>query len=536
MSLTTMRRKFKRAEKPIQWLLVVIFVLGCFSLYGSYNGSFGQRAQAEDLTVAKVNGTDISRELYQRALDQNDQRMRMSSPSSPITPEQEIQMKAAAFEMSLNDTLRTQIAQQQGVSVSDGEVAAEQKKMIDQVLKAKLGNAPAADRQEFEEQARRQWFPAEVVKNQLLGQKLEAKLRDETKPTEADLMKSFQEYKTRHILIKTDTRSEDEAKRRAEEVLNKVKAGDAFDGLAKKYSEDPGSKDKGGDLGWVSQKTGFVPEFKEALLKLNKGEVSPLVKTSYGYHIIKVEDTRSTLPKDINKPGKKAQYLKEYTDQLVQDKFSALMQKARKDATIEAVDPFVKGYLTENDMLEAQQKGNQALANSKLAEAIKAYEAAAMSRYGGSAIYTKLAELYQQNKQDDKAVAALQKALGARANANMAWQLGELLMKQKKNTEAIVAYQKAAEGAYDMPWMHPQLADRFRTLKRPDLAAQEQAKWVKWQKESAKGNGGLARLPTGEQVQLQHEQTPVSPAGAKKLPKSGARTATIPVTKMPAPK
>src|SRR5437773_1193222 len=134
MSLTTMRRKFKRAEKPIQLLLAAVFILGCFSLYGSYNGSFGARAQAEDLTVAKVNGQDVSRALYQRALDQNDQRMRMNSPSSPVTPEQEIQMKAAAFEMALNDTLRTQIAQQQGVSVSDGEVRAEQKKLVDQIV------------------------------------------------------------------------------------------------------------------------------------------------------------------------------------------------------------------------------------------------------------------------------------------------------------------------------------------------------------------------------------------------------------------
>jgi parvulin-like peptidyl-prolyl isomerase len=536
MSLTTMRRKFKRAEKPIQWLLVVIFVLGCFSLYGSYNSGFGARAQAEDLTIAKVNGQDISRDLYQRALEQNDQRARMSNPGTPVTPDQEIQMKAAAFEMALTDTLRTQIAQQQGVQASDREVRAMQKKLVDQIVSAKLGQGtPAADRQEFEEQARRQWFPEAVVRNQVLGQKLEQQLRSQTKPTEADLMKSFQEYKTRHILVKTDTRSEDEAKRLAGDVLNKIKAGVGFEDLARKYSEDPGSKGKGGDLGWVSQKTGFVPEFKEALLKLNKGEVSPLVKTTYGYHIIKVEDVRSTLPKDINKPGKKAQYLKEYTDQFVQDKFSGLMAKARKEADIKPVDPFVKGYLTESDMLEAQQKGNQPLANSKLAEAIKAYEDAAKSRYGGPAIYAKLAELYQQAKQDDKAVAALQLALGSRANATMAWQLGELLMKQKKTTEAVIAYQKAAEGAYDMPWMHPQLADRFRMLKRPDLAAKEQAKWAKWQKDNSKGSGGLVRLPTGEQVQMQHEQTPVSPEEAKKL-QHGAKTATIPVTKVPAAK
>src|SRR5207248_9333549 len=135
---------------------------------------------------------------------------------------------------------------------------------------------------------------------------------------------------TRHILIKTDTRPDAEARRRGDEVLSKIKAGVSFDDLARKYSEDPASKIKGGDLGWVGAKTGFVPEFKEALFKLEKGQVSPLVKSQFGYHIIKVDDVRSNVPKDINKPGKKAQYLKDYTDQLVQEKFQAMMGKARR--------------------------------------------------------------------------------------------------------------------------------------------------------------------------------------------------------------
>jgi parvulin-like peptidyl-prolyl isomerase len=522
MSLTTMRKKFKKAEKPIQWALVVIFVLGCFSLYGSYNMNM-PGARAEDLTVARVNDEPMPREMYDRALQINQDRLKMSSPGTAVTPEQEIQMRAAAFEMALNDTLRVQTAEKQGVRVSDGEVRAEQKKLVDQLLANQLKGASAEEKRQFEDQARQVWVPLSLVKNQVMSQALEKKIRAETKPTEADLMKSFQEYKARHILVKSDTRSDEEAKRKAQDVLNKVNSGVGFADLARKFSEDPGSKDKGGDLGWVSQKTNFVPEFKAALLALGKGQVSPLVKTSYGYHIIKVEDTRSTLPKDINKPGKKAQYLKEYTDQLVQEKFQAMMTQARQSAKIEGVDPFVQGYLAESDMLEAQQKGNQPLANQKLTAAIQGYEKAAVGRYGGSAIYAKLAELYQQSKQDDKAIAALQHALGNYNNAQLAWQLGELQMKNKKNADAIASYQKAAEGAYDMPWLRPQLAERFKALKRPDLAAKEQAAWAKWQKNASKGGAGTQmKLPTGETVEMQHEQKEVSPEEAKKLLKNGA--------------
>ncbi len=523
MSLTKFRRWFKRADKLIYWGFIVIFGVGCFSFFGTYQ--LNQRAQAEDSVVARVNGVEIPRDLYERALEQNRQRMRMSSPNTPVTSEEEIRMRAAAFDNAENDTLSTQLAQQQGVSVSNSEARAEQTKLVDQFLADKVKGATADERRDYEEKARAQLFPLEIVKSQLLVQGLAKQLRDQTKPTEAELMKSFQEYKTRHILIKTDTRSDAEAQRRGQDILNKLKAGLSFEDLSRKYSEDPGSKDKGGDLGWVSEKSGFVPEFREALLKLGKGQVSPMVKSSFGYHIIKVDDIRTSLPKDINKPGKKAQYLKEYTDQLIQEKFRDMMSKAQKSAKIEAIDPFVKGYLSENDMMEAANKGNMPLANQKRAEAIAAYEKAAVGRDGGPVIYAKLALLYQQAGQDKKAVGALQQALVGRANPQMAWQLGELLMKSKKNAEALVAYQKASDNAYDAPWLRPELVQRFRTLNRPDLAAKEQARWQQWQKNSL-NHPQQIRGPNGETLELQHTQTPMSPNALKKFKK----TATVPVS------
>ena len=61
-----------------------------------------------------------------------------------------------------------------------------------------------------------------------------------------------------------------------------------------KASEDPGSKDKGGDLDWATPST-FVPEFSQAMMKLKKGEVTPApVKSQFGFHVIKLEDTRDT--------------------------------------------------------------------------------------------------------------------------------------------------------------------------------------------------------------------------------------------------
>ncbi len=93
-----------------------------------------------------------------------------------------------------------------------------------------------------------------------------------------------------HILLMTVNKTDaevEEIKKKAEDVLKQVKKGAKFDELAKKYSEDPGSKDKGGDLGWLIQGQ-TVPEFEKAAFSLQAGAVSDLVKTQYGFHIIKV--------------------------------------------------------------------------------------------------------------------------------------------------------------------------------------------------------------------------------------------------------
>jgi peptidyl-prolyl cis-trans isomerase SurA len=81
------------------------------------------------------------------------------------------------------------------------------------------------------------------------------------------------------------------AHQKADSLLKLIRAGEDFATLAKRFSEDPGSKDQGGDLGW-QRASMWVPEFAAALQRLRIGEVSPVVETAYGYHIIKLEKVR----------------------------------------------------------------------------------------------------------------------------------------------------------------------------------------------------------------------------------------------------
>ena len=92
------------------------------------------------------------------------------------------------------------------------------------------------------------------------------------------------EYRARHILVE----KEDEAKA----IMAQLKAGGSFEELAKKHSKDPGSGANGGDLDFANPGS-YVPEFGQALSKLKKGETTEApVKTQFGFHIIKLEDTR----------------------------------------------------------------------------------------------------------------------------------------------------------------------------------------------------------------------------------------------------
>ena len=129
------------------------------------------------------------------------------------------------------------------------------------------------------------------------------------------------EYKARHILV------EKEADAKA--VIASIKKGGKFEDIAKKQSKDPGSGANGGDLDWANPSS-YVAEFTEAMLKLNKGQMTETpVKTQFGFHIIRVDDIRSAqLPAfEELKP--------QIAQQLDQQRLGAYQQNLREKAKVE---------------------------------------------------------------------------------------------------------------------------------------------------------------------------------------------------------
>jgi len=134
----------------------------------------------------------------------------------------------------------------------------------------------------------------------------------------------------RHILITAADGVDDaSAQKAAGEVLAKVQAGGDFAALAKQYSKDPGSAEKGGELGWATRGM-FVGPFEEALFSMSKGEVRGPIKTQFGYHIIRLDDAEGGQVKSFDEV--RAELEKEYRNEQSQSQFYDRSQKLADDA------------------------------------------------------------------------------------------------------------------------------------------------------------------------------------------------------------
>jgi peptidyl-prolyl cis-trans isomerase C len=151
----------------------------------------------------------------------------------------------------------------------------------------KLGLDKQADYQAREELARRELLTSLYLQDYVKKNPISDA---DTKAAYEQYKKAYgdKEYSARHILVKTETEAKD--------IIAQLGKGSDFAKIAKEKSLDPGSKEKGGDLGWFSPAT-MVKPFSDAVATLSKGAVSPTpVQTQFGWHVIKLIDTRAAQP------------------------------------------------------------------------------------------------------------------------------------------------------------------------------------------------------------------------------------------------
>lgn len=220
--------------------------------------------------AAVVNGQAISMAEYQKQIararsffiDQG-----LVDPNTDEGKERLEQINRQVLEDELiSQVIMSQAATKLGVVVSDVEVQAS----VDSVIK-ELGGKSA-----FEQGLVQRGLTFDEFVQEQRDQLLANALRDKVT---ADISRKAEQIHARHILV-------DKAEE-AQKVLARLKAGEDFAKIAKEVSLDIGSAENGGDLGWFPRGS-MVPEFEEVAFKLQKGQVSDVVKSPFGYHIIQL--------------------------------------------------------------------------------------------------------------------------------------------------------------------------------------------------------------------------------------------------------
>lgn len=274
-----------------------------------------------DKVIVKVNNENILKSEYDKLVEATLTQFRQITPKEEQTPQKEKELKEKILDQLIIDKLLLQEAKRLNIKVAKREVE-EGIKMVksrfpnDEAFKLELKKENLTEKQ-FEERITNQLMQLKLIEEQVKKKvpqpteeeakkvydqiislinsgnlKTSSNDRDEIKLLAQLVSRYFDEQvRVRHILIRVDKDASKEEKAKAkktiEDIRKKIVAGEDFADLAKKYSEDPGSKDRGGDLGFIA-KGDTVPEFEKVAFALKEGETSSVVETPYGYHIIRL--------------------------------------------------------------------------------------------------------------------------------------------------------------------------------------------------------------------------------------------------------
>lgn len=305
----------------------------------------------DDDVVATVNDKKITVAEYKKALDLNKQATESMYGESIWDMEVEKGKKYKEFfkDSVMEQMINTQILFEQAKK----ENLLPSKEDVDK--KFKEFEKSIAENKAYKENMKKLGITNEDIKKEqeigLAIQNYQDNFKKITKISDEEIKKYYEDnkkefyedkVKASHILISTvdennkplSEAKKAEAKKKAEDILKKAKSGEEFATLAKEYSDDKGSGAKGGDLDFF-EKGAMVPEFEAAAWKLKVGEISELVETQFGYHIIKVTDK---VEKQLNFDDVK----NTIKDKLLGNKYTETIKKLTKDAKIEKNEKVMK--------------------------------------------------------------------------------------------------------------------------------------------------------------------------------------------------
>ena len=267
--------------------------------------------------VAVVNGTVITRTAYDEELKRYEKQLAMSG--KPADPAQLGSAKERVLEGLVDRELLKQEAQKQGIKADDRELE-EQIALLKKRFPSEAEFTKALSAMNLTEAQLRTQYKTDLIIKKLIDQQIATKVTVSDADTKAfydanpELFKAPESVRASHILIQVDQNAGEADKAKARETITaiqkRLKKGEDFATVAKETSQCPSSA-KGGDLDYFARGQ-MVGPFEDAAFKLKPGEMSGIVETQFGYHLIKVTDKKDAgvIPYDEIK-GKIAQHLKQ---------------------------------------------------------------------------------------------------------------------------------------------------------------------------------------------------------------------------------
>ncbi|AGB41756.1 PPIC-type PPIASE family protein,tetratricopeptide repeat protein [Halobacteroides halobius DSM 5150] len=456
---------FRERMKIIAAIGVIVFVAGGVLIYLNPGASpKANQAQAFDRPIATVNGAEVSYQKFNSQLGSILQKYK-----GRISPSQVLSLKSRVLNNMINQKLLVQQVKEKGLKSQISQEAVEEK--LNQIIQNFIKQTPASSAKELDKLLKKQGRSlADIktnlrprIKESLAIQKLQQKITKQAKVTKEEVNKEYtknkKKYKNKvtasHILIKTDKRTTKEAKAKANEILAKIKNGQEFSKMAKKYSEGPSGK-KGGRLGSFAHGQ-MVPAFEKKAFSMSVGEVSKPVKTRFGYHLIKVTD--KTNQEDI-----KEQIKDKLVAQQKQEQFNKWFTAVKDKADIVIKAQAIKAY--------------QAFKDGKYKQAISGYKAAMKNNPQASYLYHNLAQVYQKQKKTDKVITTYQEAIKKYPKQiNFYTKLANLYKKEGKTEKAINIYKQVLKKSKGNAQLHYSLGNLYRELDKKDKAVAQYDKF-----------------------------------------------------------
>ncbi|MGD9043075.1 MAG: peptidylprolyl isomerase [Desulfobacterales bacterium] len=301
-------------------------------------GGFAADKKAPGDMIAVVNGTVITHGEFDRVL--NYELKRAAQSGQPIQDAQMPQIENNVLDGLIVGELLFQETRKQGIEVKP-ETVAEQLAVVKQRFPSEAEFNKALEENNLTESKIKADIKRDMAIQQLLDKEVDQKIQisdDESKTfydTNPQLFQQPEQVKASHILIKVAEDAPDEqkaeARKKINEIQQKVKKGEDFAELAKTHSEGP-SAPRGGELGFFGRGQ-MVKPFEDAAFDLKPNETSDVVETRFGYHLIKVSDKQPA--KKIAYADVKDRINKHLKDQKLRTERQLYFEKLKKDAKIE---------------------------------------------------------------------------------------------------------------------------------------------------------------------------------------------------------